>query len=323
MKTSQAALAQEYAAALAEHLDGAEEVTLHRAWALGRRAVTEGHDLLELVSLHHAALQEWLESRMTAGGRAAVGVEWRAFAAAQSFLAEALAPFEMAHRQFQEVVVALRNLNQMLEEEARRIARSLHDDAGQLLVSVYLALDAVAQGDPELKARLHGVRSLLDEVEKHLRRLSHELRPMILDGLGLVPALEFLAQGVSGRTGIAIDVQGQEDDVRLPAAVETALYRVVQEALTNAARHARPRHVRVAVAREAARVTCTVRDDGAGFDPGVVTECRRGLGLINMRERVSALGGRLDISSAPGVGTELMIEIPLEVDDAVPSASRG
>ena len=322
MKPTQPILAQEYAAALAEHLDGAAEVTLHRAWTLGRRAVTESHDLLELVSLHHDALQQWLEQQMPAVGGVASGAEWQTFASAQGFLAEALAPFEMAHRQFQEAAVALRNLNQMLEEEARRIARSLHDDAGQLLVSVYLALDAVAQGDPDLRDRLKSVRSLLDEVEKHLRRLSHELRPLILDGLGLLPALEFLAQGVSARTGIAIEVQGPED-VRLPPPVETALYRIVQEALTNAARHAHPQQVRVTVAHEPARVTCVVRDDGAGFEPRAVPDGRLGLGLVNMRERINALGGRMDISSTLGCGTELMIEIPLEEDDAVPGPSRG
>ena len=322
MKSARSDLAQEYALALAEHLAGAEEVTLHRAWALGRRAVSDGHDLLEFVSLHHTALQRWLAAQTSTPGSAASGAAWRAFAAAQTFLGEALAPFEMAHRQFQEAAVALRNLNQMLEEEARRIARGLHDEAGQLLVSVYLALDEVARGDPELRTQLQGVRTLLDEVEKHLRRLSHELRPLILDGLGLLPALEFLAEGVSGRTGIAIDVHGPED-VRLPPAVETALYRIVQEALTNATRHARPRHVRVDVAHEAARVTCSVRDDGAGFDPGAVANRRSGVGLVNMRERVCALGGCLDISSAPGWGTELLIEIPLEADDAVQSPSCG
>ena len=322
MKSTRSDLAQEYALALAEHLAGAEEVTLHRAWVLGRRAVSEGHDLLELVSLHHTALQQWLAARTpTPGGTVAVAA-WQPFASAQTFLAEALAPFEMAHRQFQEAAMALRNLNQMLEEEARRIARGLHDEAGQLLVSVYLALDAVARGDPELRLRLQGVRALLDQVEEHLRRLSHELRPLILDGLGLLPALEFLAQGVSGRTGIVIEVQGPED-VRLPPAVETALYRIVQEALTNATRHARPQHVRVEVAHEPGRVTCSVRDDGAGFDPEVVANGRGGVGLINMRERVCALGGCLDISSAPGLGTELMIAIPLEVDDAVQSPSCG
>ena len=313
MNTAGTTLAQEYAAALAQHLASAEEVTLHRGWTLGRRAVTEGHDLLEFVSLHHAALQQWLE-------RAPASAAPQGLAAAQTFLAEALSPFEMAHRQFQEAVVALRGLNQMLEEEARRIARGLHDDAAQLLVSVYLALDALAQDQPHLRPRLRDVRSLLDEVEAHLRRLSHELRPLILDNLGLVPALEFLAQGVSQRTGIPVEVQGPEED-RLPPPVETALYRVVQEAVTNATRHGRPQLVQVSITQAIDAVTCSVRDDGAGFDPETIQGTNRGLGLVSMRERISALRGNLQLHSSPGSGTELVIQIPLEVHDAVPSAS--
>ncbi|HZM17276.1 MAG TPA: ATP-binding protein [Candidatus Krumholzibacteria bacterium] len=313
MKTAVPTLAQEYADALAEHLEGAEEVTLHRAWALGRRAVTEGHDLLDLVSLHHDALRQWL-------GRPQGIPMPPDLASAQTFLAEALSPFEMAHRQFQEAVVALRGLNQMLEEEARRIAQGLHDDAAQLLVTVYLALDAVMQEEPRLRPRLREVRSLLDGVEQHLRRLSHELHPSILDGLGLVPALEFLVEGVSQRTGIPIEVEGPLEN-RLPIPVETALYRVVQEAVTNATRHAQPQRVQISIAREASAVTCSVRDDGAGFDTGAVQGANRGLGLVSMRERIHAVGGRLQLHSSPGSGTELVIQIPLEVDDVVPSAT--
>ena len=313
MKTAMLTLAQEYAAALAEHLEGAEEATLHRAWELGRRAVTEGHDLLDLVSLHHAALQQWM-------GRPQGTSMPPDLAPAQTFLAEALSPFEMAHRQFQEAVVALRGLNQMLEEEARRIAQGLHDDAAQLLVTVYLALDALGHDEPHLRPRVREVRALLDEVEKHLRRLSHELHPSILDGLGLVPALEFLVEGVSQRTGIPIEVEGPLEN-RLPIPVETALYRVVQEAVTNATRHAQPQRVQVCIAREPSEVTCSVRDDGAGFDTKAVQGVRRGLGLVSMRERIQALGGQLQLHSSPGSGTELVIQIPLEVDDAVPSAT--
>ena len=318
MTSTRADWAQDYADALTAHLAGAAEATLQRAWELGRTAMAEGQDLLALVSLHHEALRKWLDLQTPDAPAAATGMDRQVFRAAQDFLAEALAPFEMAHRQFQEAVTALRNLNQMLEEEARRIARSLHDDAGQLLVSVYLALDEVTQGDPEFRRRLEGVRLLLDEVEKHMRRLSHELRPLILDGLGLVPALEFLAQGVARRAGLVVEVRGP-DDVRLPPPVELALYRVVQEALNNAVRHAHAQHVGVVVTCEAARVQCEVHDDGVGFDPGAAADARRGMGLVNMRERISALAGRLDIDSEPGTGTRVVIEVPLEVGDAVSS----
>ena len=318
MTTAAQSLAEEYAAALHDFLAGAGEAALHRAYELGRRAIVDGLSLLELVSLHHRALAQVVT------GAAPGGSDARVFEAAQTFLAESLSSFEMTQREFREAVAALRRLNQTLEEEAQRIARALHDDAGQLLVSVYLALDEVARDlRPRERNRLKEVRGLLDEVERHLRRLSHELRPPILDDFGLLPALEFLAQGVSARTGIPIDVEGPKDR-RLPRPVETTLYRVVQEALTNATRHARPSRVKVSVRRETEGVRCAVLDDGTGFDAAAILNGRagRGLGLMGMRERLSAAGGQLAIDSTPGRGTELTICIPLEAIDADSGTSR-
>src|SRR5262245_11463543 len=166
-------VAQEYAADLSNYLGGGGEASLQTAYETGRRALDEGLDLLELVSLHHDTLRRTLGS-----GRPSD----RALAAAQTFLAESLSPFEMAHQQFRDAVAALRGLNVTLEAEVQRIAHALHDDAGQLLVSVHLAIDEVAADlPPAARERLRSVRALLDEVELHLRRLSHELRPMILD----------------------------------------------------------------------------------------------------------------------------------------------
>lgn len=213
---------------------------------------------------------------------------------------------------------ALRRLNETLEEEARRIAHALHDEAGQLLASVQLALEEVARTlAPPAGERLREVRRLLDLTEEQLRRLSHELRPTILDDLGLVPALEFLAGGVSARGGLRITVAGSWEG-RLPALVETALYRSVQEALTNVTRHARATRVSVYLEREGEAIRCAVRDDGGGFDVPAALARRgeRGLGLIGIRERVAALGGTLEILSSPGRGCELAITIPLEVRDA-------
>jgi signal transduction histidine kinase len=303
-------LAEDYAAALQDYLSDGGETALHRAYELGRRAMVEGLSLLELVSLHHGALAQALRHGSPGGEQA------RLFEAAQTILTESLSPFEMAHREFREAVAALRQLNQMLEEEARRIAHALHDEAGQLLVSVHLAIDQVARDLPlPARSRLRDVRGLLDEIEGHLRRLAHELRPTILDDLGLLPALEFLARGVSARTGITIEVDGPID-CRLPPRVEIALYRIVQEALTNATRHAQPTRVSVHVSHEPGRVACTVRDDGVGFDGvAVMGRAGHGLGLAGMRERLSALGGQLGIDSGLGQGTRLTIQIPLEEND--------
>jgi signal transduction histidine kinase len=198
------------------------------------------------------------------------------------------------------------------EEEARRIAHELHDEAGQLLASVHIALDDIVAQAPEQSAAVQRIHGLLDRVEGQLRRLSRELRPTILDDLGLVPALEWLTQGVAERTGIPIDVAAPIE--RLPSAVETALYRIAQEAITNAIRHALPSRITVRLWREAATVQAAISDDGRGFDAEATMNRPgdRGLGLIGMRERVEALGGRLALRSAAGQGTEVSVAIPIE-----------
>lgn len=197
------------------------------------------------------------------------------------------------------------------EEEARRIAHELHDEAGQLLASLHIALDALAQRVPDQGETLRDLHALLDRVEAQLRRLSRELRPTILDDIGLAPALEWLAEGVAGRSGLAISVDAPIE--RLPAPVETALYRIVQEALTNAVRHAGARKVHIEVREEGFAVRAVVRDDGQGFDVEATLGRRgdRGLGLIGMRERVEALDGDLAIVSGPGKGTDICVAIPL------------
>jgi len=200
---------------------------------------------------------------------------------------------------------------QAREDEARRIAHELHDEAGQLLASVHIALDDLAGQMPDRATTFQGLHELLDRVEGRLRRMSRELRPSILDDLGLAPALEWLAQGVSERTGLAITVNAPDD--RLMPAVETALYRIVQEALTNAARHGHATKVEIEVRRAGPAVQAVVQDDGQGFDVGATLGRRgdRGLGLIGMRERVEALGGSLTIASGPGSGTRLSASIPV------------
>jgi signal transduction histidine kinase len=302
------AAAGQYAAALRDYLAGAGEAALHLVYQIGREGIGHGSGLLQIAALHHEALATLFSRTPTPDDCA------RTVRAAGSFFAESLAPFEMAHRGFREANAALRRLNEALEEEARRIAHALHDEAGQLLASVHIRLEEVASElPPPARARLRDVRELLDQIEAQLRRLSHELRPTILDDLGLHPALDFLAQGVSARAGLAVTVEGSTAG-RLPPPIETVLYRIVQEALTNASRHARASRVTVRIERDARAVRCSIRDDGVGFDaPAVLAQPGTGgLGLIGMRERLAPVGGRLEISSAPGRGTTLAVEVPLE-----------
>jgi PAS domain S-box-containing protein len=213
---------------------------------------------------------------------------------------------------------ALRHLNEALEEEVKRIAHALHDEAGQLLASVHIGLADVARDLPAPAAkRLEDVRGLLDKIEEQLRHLSHELRPTILDDLGLGPALEFLADGVSKRTGLAITVEGSPGK-RLTAPAETALYRIVQEALTNVTKHAQATRVYIKFMRNRRFLRGVIRDDGVGFDVPTVLTRRgsRGLGLTGIRERLHAVGGTLDIIATPRGGTQLILTVPVETDNA-------
>jgi signal transduction histidine kinase len=197
------------------------------------------------------------------------------------------------------------------EEEARRIAHELHDEAGQLLASVHIALDNLIREVPEKAGTVQELHSLLDRVEGQLRRLARELRPTILDDLGLAPALEWLAQGMAQRTGVTVTVDTRVE--RLPSTIETALYRIIQEALTNATPHARAKSITVQAREDGPIIQAVVRDDGEGFDVEAALAWRgeRGLGLIGMRERVEALGGEFTIGSVPGKGTQISVTIPL------------
>ena len=205
------------------------------------------------------------------------------------------------------------------EAERRRMAHELHDEAGQLLASVHLALETTISGlPPQFRAGFHQVRSHLDAIETQLRRLAHELRPTILDDLGLLPALQSLTHRVAARTGLRIHMDSALQG-RLAPAVETALYRIMQEGLTNITRHAAATHVDLQLWREDERVHGRLRDDGMGFavEPMRGQTGPRGLGLLGIQERLEALGGTLQISSAPGQGTTLQITLPAAAPDPV------
>lgn len=188
---------------------------------------------------------------------------------------------------------ALHRLNERLEAEAKRIAHALHDEAGQLLVTVYFALETLARDlPPGHEAQVEEVRARLKEVENELRQLSHELRPPMLDEIGLIPALDFLAQGVSKRSGIHINITGRLSS-RLPPLVEIALYRSAQEALNNISKHAHATNVDISLKQQhhdsGTMIVCSVKDDGAGFPPSAINDSTcKGLGVLGMKERVQA-----------------------------------
>ena len=315
---AQASFEAEYASYLREYAAGSGETALGKAYELGRRALTERKSLVEMASLHHQAVVDLVRDEESENRRE------KLLRSSAEFLAECLSPYEMAHRGFQDAVKALRQLNETLEEEIKRIAYAVHDEAGQLLIAVHLALAEVALELPApQQAQFGRIREMLNEVEKHLRRYSHELRPTILDDLGWIPAIRFLAEGISKRANLPIHIDATVSE-RLPGAAETTLYRIVQEALTNAVKHAKAGNVWIRAWRENLVLCCSIRDDGGGFDSGQAhaTRGRKGLGLIAMQERVTGIGGSLRIESRPGLGTEIFVRIPLEVNHANSNRAR-
>ena len=204
---------------------------------------------------------------------------------------------------------ALRRVLEAQELERRRLARELHDQTGQELTSVLLGLKAVeeAKSDAERAEALAGVHEQVLGTLHDVRRIAVELRPKALDDFGLVAALERLRDTFSEQTGMRVDLESRIRD-RLPSEVETALYRIVQEALTNVVKHAQATAVSIVLARKDGIVTAVIEDDGRGFSPGGT---RDGLGLLGMGERLALLGGKLKIESSHGGGTTIVAELPL------------
>ena len=204
---------------------------------------------------------------------------------------------------------ALRRVVEAQELERRRFARELHDQTGQELISVLLGLKAVEDAvDPEARARaLKAVREQVVETLHDVRRLAVELRPKALDDFGLIPALHRLTQTFVDQTGLKLDIEAQLGEKRLPSEIETALYRMVQEALTNISKHAGAQSASIVVWRAQGAITAVIEDDGRGFDPGAAGN---GVGLVGMRERLALVGGKLKIETRQGGGTTLVAVVP-------------
>src|SRR6266404_1827699 len=228
-------LAEDYWEILREYLEEPGAVLLNRGYEFSRRALADGRSVVEMAAAHHQAMRRQFEKQPAAHDR---------LQAAEDFFAACLVPFETRHRDAREGARALHQQNENLEAELKRFAHALHDEAGQLLASVHMAVAEIA-----------------------------------------------------GDAG-----------VRLPGAVETALYRIVQEAVNNAVKHAHAHSVRIELKRSPSKVACSVRDDGSGFDMRRRTD---GLGLIGIRERLNALGGSLHVVSESRRGTTLLTDIPL------------
>ncbi len=206
------------------------------------------------------------------------------------------------------------------EAERRRIARELHDETGQVLTAIRLELGLLArqvEGNAPARDALDRALDLTGRALETIRATVRGLRPAALDDLGLVPAVEALAEEFSGRTGVIVDLTAREPPGDTPPEVEVALYRIFQEALTNVARHAEARRVTASITVERGSIVLVVQDDGRGFDPGRIAKAGDGrAGLAGMRERLLGLGGSLDVTTAPGQGVRLEARMPLEGTNA-------
>jgi signal transduction histidine kinase len=202
------------------------------------------------------------------------------------------------------------------EEERRSISRGLHDEVGQslgaLLVEVGQLSKLVPPEDRVTQAQISQIKSVAESAVKSIRDIALLLRPPMLDDLGLVPALEWQAREISRRSDMEVEVQSENVSEDLGDETKVTVYRLVQEALNNAATHASAKNAKVAITQNADKITVEIADDGHGFDP----ERQRGMGILGMEERVRRLGGTLTIDSSAGKGATVKAEIPLHKADS-------
>jgi len=205
-----------------------------------------------------------------------------------------------------------RNLVRTQEEERSSLSRELHDAVGQMLSAMTMELgnlEGLMASPDRLRTRLNEARRLNAETIRGVRDLAKGLRPAMLDELGLGPALQWQGREFSRRSGVPVTVQLDGELDRLPESHRTCIYRVVQEALTNCARHARAKSIRISLYGRADWVQLSIQDDGVGFDPERASS--KGLGLIGIQERVRELEGKVTVISQPQKGTILEVEVPV------------
>jgi two-component system sensor histidine kinase UhpB len=211
----------------------------------------------------------------------------------------------------------LKRLIEAQEQERKRLARELHDDLGQSLSTVALNVEIIENAFGEetrpAKELLRRIRELVAEATERMYDLILGLRPSSLDDIGLVAALRSLVERTLEPKGITWEFQASDTEDRLPQEIETTLFRIMQEAITNVLKHAQAEHVAMNLCRFDGRIRAEIRDDGVGFDASGLhdpTNPSRGFGLLGMRERVEQLGGEIRVNTSPGQGTQITIDLP-------------
>jgi signal transduction histidine kinase len=231
-------------------------------------------------------------------------------------LAAEIAERQQVERELAQSREQLRNLAEYLqtarEQERTTIAREIHDEFGQALTALKMDLAWLTRhlNEPaELPAKINSMSSLVDDTIRTVRRIATELRPGLLDDLGLVAAIEWQTQEFARRTGLAYTLRLGDHDLELEPDLATALFRILQEALTNIARHAEATHVAVELDDQPNHLTLVVRDDGKGITPGQLS-ATQSLGLMGMRERARVWGGQVTVEGIAGQGTTVAVRIP-------------
>lgn len=252
--------------------------------------------------------------------------ELRELAVSFSQMADALAARQREAREAQDRLRALSHrLQAARDEEAGRIARELHDELGQILTGLKMELSRVRRVLPGNGPQAGGEQALVEMSEQidraidSVRRISSELRPPVLDRLGLAAALDWLARDCEAKAGLAILLNVSNIEEPIHGLVSTAVFRIVQEALTNVVRHAGASLVTVELAGEEKVLSLTIHDDGKGIDPAAA-EGPRSLGILGMRERVRLLGGSFRLEGKPGGGTTILVQVPREPPPATDPA---
>lgn len=210
-----------------------------------------------------------------------------------------------------------RRVLEVQESERRRVAIELHDELGQSLTAIKINLQAYELFKKQTPAELNteNIRIVEDALQQ-VRRISLALRPSMLDDLGLGPALQWLAEQTASRCGIAIHVEREGRLARLAPDIETACFRIVQEALTNISRHAIARHVEISMQRESGFFILCINDDGIGFDVNTMQKRAaqgQSIGVLGMQERAMLIGGQLELKSSPGQGCSIRLQCPLRI----------
>lgn len=222
--------------------------------------------------------------------------------------------YETLRAKEEQVHTLLRKVLGAQEDERKRVSRELHDGIGQALSALSMGLERLDRAGPgawpQLQEQVEALKELVHNTIGDLRRLTIALRPAALDDLGLVPAIRRYAELHLGMAGVDFEVRQEGLDARLDGSLETVIYRVVQEAINNVARHSGATRVRIGLQFNRDAVAATVEDNGRGFDPALDT-LKQGVGIQGMQERASLAGGRLAVDSQPGRGTKVRLEIPL------------